>query len=172
MIVKSYYYILSYLIKYFFNITGIVTYIGENYILIDGMLYLELNDSFSSIKLNDTIRYIGYKNDNDMIKVVRIVQNLGPMWDETIENEIHYDVIEHVIVCEVISRDKRIVSFKDTDLKLDLDQVQSNFIPVTGDWVELVCNMQWSDDIPTDIPADRVNEIMYIHVFVKCHRSN
>lgn len=107
--------------------------------------------------MNDKILYLGYKDKNDSIVVVRILENLGMAWCEKEEaQESNYKIIEHVIVGEVSRREDRLVLMKDGDLKFSLDDVEATFVPIKGDWLELKCTMQFDEENPTDITAAQV----------------
>lgn len=115
------------------------------------------------LKFNDQVLYLGYKNQNDSTVVVRILKNLGAFWDSgrDIEEseETVYGIIEHVVIGEVDERKNRYVYIKDSDIKFSLDDVASNLVPVSGDWLELKCSVQWNEEKPTDISPSQVINI-------------
>ncbi|KAI8438711.1 hypothetical protein MSG28_011124 [Choristoneura fumiferana] len=110
-----------------------------------------------SCQVNDKVLYLCYKDDNDSIIVVRVLENQGIFWGDSMDTEENqFQVIEHVIIGEVDFRQERLVYMKDSDLKFDLDDVEAGFIPMKGDWLELRCSIQWRDDKPADISAAQV----------------
>lgn len=121
------------------------------------MLFFDCTFCSTTLNLNDKVLYLGYKDKNDSIVVVRILENQGLAWCENEEvHESSYRVIEHVIVGEVSGREDRFVVMKGDDLKFSLDEVEATFIPIKGDWLELKCTMQFDEENPTDITAAQV----------------
>lgn len=146
-----------YIIKLFSFVPGIITYIGENFVLIDGVLYFDLSACSINVQLNDKVLYLGYKDGNDSIIVARILENQGIFWgDEEERDENSFQVITHVIIGEVDYRQDRNVYIKDSDLKFNLDNIEGNFIPIKGDWLELKCTVQYDEDKPANISAAQV----------------
>lgn len=125
--------------------------------LIDGMLYFDLSACSVKLNINDKIVYLGYKDANESMIVVRILENQGLSWadDQEVEED-SFKVIEHIIVGEVDYRQDRFVYIKDSDLKFSLDDVEGALIPIKGDWLELKCNVQLDDDKPSNISAAQV----------------
>ncbi|XP_061709089.1 probable RNA helicase armi [Cydia pomonella] len=145
-----------------FQRTGLITYTGDNnYVLIDGSLYFDITLSPLTFSVNDKILYLGYQDDNETIKVVRVLENYGPFWGDSMDmEEDKFKVIEHVIIGEVGYREERLVFLKDNDLKFSLDEVEATFIPMKGDWLELICTVQYQDDKPADISAAQVLKVL------------
>ncbi|XP_026320060.1 probable RNA helicase armi isoform X2 [Hyposmocoma kahamanoa] len=144
-----------------FQRTGVITYLSEDCVLIDGMLFFDSTFCSITLSLNDKVLYLGYIDKKDSIVVVRILENLGLAWSEKEEvHESSYKVIEHVIVGEVSRREDRFVLMKDGDLKFSLDDVEATFVPVKGDWLELKCTMQFDEENPTDISAAQVLQVI------------
>lgn len=133
---------------------------GENYILIDGMILFDTSSCSLNLEVMDKVLYLCYKNENDAITIVRILENQGIFWgdEEEAVSESSHNVIEHVFVGEVDDRDERAVFIKNSNLKFDLDQVTGTFIPIPGDWLELLCKVKFDDDKPTDINFDMVRD--------------
>lgn len=143
---------------------GLVTFVSDdNYILIDGQLYFDMSASSISCQVNDKVLYLCYKDNNDSVIVVRLLENQGIFWGDTMDTEENqFQVIEHVIIGEVDFRQERLVFMKDSDLKFDLDDVEAEFIPMKGDWLELRCSMQWRDDKPAVISAAQVSLVQLL----------
>ncbi|XP_072941248.1 probable RNA helicase armi [Epargyreus clarus] len=144
--------------------TGVITYHGENYVLIDGMLYFDLSACSLNLSENDKVLYLGYKDANESIIVVRILQNLGVSWgfeEDTEENK--FEVIEHVLIGEVNERENRFVYIKDSDLKFNLDNVEGTFVPVKGDWLEMKCKIKQDENKLSDISTKQVLEVISFH---------
>lgn len=143
-----------------FCISGIITFIDFPNILIDGNLYFDISSCQLSLNLNDKVTYLGFKNETDNIVITRIIQNHGIVWeswaDDNVE-EASFKIIDHVIVAEVESREKRLVYLKENDLKFSLDDVEGTMVPIAGDWLELNCSVQLDDDKPYNITGSQVN---------------
>lgn len=149
-------------------VSGVITYLSDDCVLIDGMLFFDNTFCSITLNLNDKVLYLGYKDKNDSIVVVRILENQGLAWCEKEEvHESSYKVIEHVIVGEVSGRENRLVLMKDGDLKFSLDDVEATFVPIKGDWLELKCTMQFDQKNPTDISAAQVlfSHIVFIAIW-------
>ncbi|XP_013197184.2 probable RNA helicase armi [Amyelois transitella] len=149
-----------------FKKTGIVTVIEEDrYILIDGILYYDLSTCCINLKVKDKVLYLAYKDSNDSIIVVRILENQGICWEDEKEFEKEGDsfqVIEHTLVGEVDDREDRFVIIKGNEydrLKFNLDNVEGTIVPVKGDWLELKCKVQYDENHPTDISAAQVLQV-------------
>lgn len=126
--------------------------------LIDGSIYFDTTVCCNTLNINDKILYLGYKNSNEKLVVVRILQNEGISWeDEDGSEEQRFDVINHIIVGLVDHRDNRYVYIQGGDLKFNLDDVQGSFIPIEGDWLEMQCAVQKNDDKLTDINMTQVD---------------
>lgn len=107
--------------------------------------------------VNDQVMFLAYKDQQeDNIKVVRILQHNGPAWGDVDADVKHFDIIDHSIVVQVIDRVGRDVILKDTDLKFNLNEVEITFIPVKGDWLELACSVQWDDENGTGVTPEKV----------------
>lgn len=138
----------------------------DNYILIDGMLYYDLSSNSINVQVNDKVLYLAYTDANEKIVVSRILENQGISWgnDETFE-ENSFEVINHIIIGEVESRQGRLVFMKDNDLKFSLDDIEATFVPIKGDWLELNCKVQRDESKPYDISAAQVG-CFYYYIFI------
>ncbi|CAH2050627.1 unnamed protein product, partial [Iphiclides podalirius] len=144
-----------------FQRTGVITFKDDNYVLIDGILYFDISACPHHCDVNDQVLYLGYKDSNDSIIVVRILENKGLFWGT--ENDVEenkFQVIEHIMLGEVDFRVERNIYIKESDLKFNLDDVEGTFIPVTGDWLELKCKMQLDEKNPSDISIKQVLTVL------------
>lgn len=123
------------------------------------MLYCSITACSIKLNINDKVVYLCYKDSNESIIVVRILTNVGEHWGdfEPDVDESGYKVIEHVIIGEVEFRDKRMVIMKNSDLKINLDNVTATFIPVKGDFLQMKCMVQFDEDHPMDMSSNRVS---------------
>lgn len=138
--------------------TGVITHCGDNYILIDGSIYFDTTNYNYVFNENDKVLYLGYKNSDEKLNVVRILQNQGMCWENE-ENfeEQKFDVIHHIIVGQVEYRQDRFVYIQGGELKFNLDNVKGSYIPIEGDWLELQCTVQRINETVTDINMTQVN---------------
>ncbi|KAF9421476.1 hypothetical protein HW555_002691 [Spodoptera exigua] len=147
-----------------FQRTGVINYISDNgsYVLIDGMFYFNTEGCSIHLQLNDKVVYLCYKDAEESIVVVRILQNQGEHWGdfEVDVDERGFPVIEHVIVGEVEYRKDRLVIIKESDLTFSLDKVVATFVPVQGDFLELMCKVKYDEENPTDISTNQVVEVI------------
>lgn len=111
------------------------------------------------MRINDRVCFLGYKKDEDTVKVVRILENLGVAWGDPETEENKFDVIEHVLVGEVEQRKERLVKLKGQDLQFNLDEVEGTFVPMEGDWLELTCTIQWENEKPSEITPQKVQSL-------------
>lgn len=127
--------------------------------LIDGMFYFNMEGCSIHVAQNDKVVYLCYKEADESIVVVRILQNLGEHWGdfEVDVDERGFPVREHVIVGEVEYRQDRMVIIKESDLSFSLDKVVATFVPVQGDLLELMCKVKYDEDNPTDVSSNQVN---------------
>ncbi|XP_039754327.1 probable RNA helicase armi [Pararge aegeria] len=145
-----------------FQKTGVITYYSDNYVLIDGMFYYDLSGCTVEVNVNDKVLYLGYKDANNAIVVVRILQNEGLFWgdDDTESEEKIFNVIEHVLVGQVEYRQDRLVFIKESDLKFNLDGVTGTFVPIKGDWIEMKCSVQQDVNKPSDMSTNQVLKVI------------
>ncbi|CAH2102325.1 unnamed protein product [Euphydryas editha] len=141
--------------------TGLITYCGENYVLIDGIIYYDISDCSLKLNINDKIVYLGYKDCNDRLVVVRILENQGLFWgDEENIEEDHFNVIEHVLIGQVDRRQDRFVYMSQSDIKFNLDNVEGTFVPIKGDWLEMKCSLQDNCNESTIISTIQVLKVL------------
>ncbi|CAK1602239.1 unnamed protein product, partial [Parnassius mnemosyne] len=144
-----------------FQRTGVITFKDDNYVLIDGMLYFDTTVCSHNLHINDQVLYLGYKDLNESIIVVRILENKGLFWGENGDSEENkFRVIEHILIGEVDNREDRYVFIKESDLKFNLDNVEGTFVPVKGDWLELKCTVQLDEDKQSDISMQQVLSVL------------
>lgn len=120
------------------------------------MLYFATQNSLS-YNVNDKVLYLGYKDSNDSINVVRILENQGLFWgDEDKEDVENFNTIEHILIGQVDYREERMVYIVDSDLKFNLDNVAGTFVPIKGDWLDMKCTVQKNEKRPVDINTKQV----------------
>lgn len=145
-------------------LTGVITYLEDSHALIDGMFFFDMSACSVNIHVMDKVTYLCYKDENESLVVVRILENHGAFWgneDEAVD-ESSYDVVDHVFVGEVELRQDRTVFVKNgnSNVKFDLDNVTATFVPIPGDWLELLCKVKFDIEKPMDISFDMVSRII------------
>ncbi|KAI4471093.1 dna2/nam7 helicase family [Holotrichia oblita] len=112
--------------------TGTVTSIRDNGILIDNKyLYRESN---LGIAVGTKVSYVCYTTNNETkITNFNIIDN---EWNCANSNE-QRNWCYRTVIGKVIKRDKRNVYIDPDDIVVNLNNVNSEFIPIVGDWVEL-----------------------------------
>ncbi|KPJ08684.1 putative RNA helicase armi [Papilio machaon] len=144
-----------------FQRTGVITFKDDSYVLIDGMFYFDTSNCSCYCNVNDQVLYLGYKDANGSIVVVRILENKGLFWGEEGEiEENSFQVTQHILVAEVDRRENRDVYLKESDVKFNLDDVKGTFVPINGDWLEITCTIQMNDTKPFDISMKQILSVM------------
>lgn len=127
----------------------------EDYGVLDNKIRfpLQLSNNFA-IKLNDVICYLAIKEETStkFVKILSVLDSWDPSAndiDTTLETrfEENFNIVNRVILGKVKGRDGRFVLVDANNLKINLDEVKSNFIPVPGDWVEVYCRVQQNSDV-------------------------
>lgn len=145
-----------------FERTGTISYVSDDYVLINGNLYFEIDPFGFTFNVGDKVDYIAYNDKNDTVKVLKIVHNRGAVWGDDSGEEKILNIIEHVVIGEVASRNDRVVQIRDAALKFHLDEVETTLIPMPGDWLELSCTVKWDTDNFKEITADNVIKVLSV----------
>lgn len=125
---------------------GTITTLENDYGLIDEKFYFK-TDKCVNLKLGDRVSFIVYKLNDDNAHIVKDIQKYNTeWWDETPlhQNEDPKIIVQNTsqilkrnIIGEIIGRENRILHVKPLDIKINLDEIESNFIPYVGDWIVL-----------------------------------
>ncbi|XP_047346297.1 probable RNA helicase armi isoform X2 [Vespa velutina] len=136
--------------------TGNVTFVNDEYVLIDNCYMCETTNVLTSKpKVGDMVYYFAYKKneDNDQ-KIYKIISIIEESWDDTVivpqTNIVKVDILTKTIIGKVISRKGRKVFIDPNDICIDLDKINSEFIPIVGDWLQLECLVEF-DEKKTDL---------------------
>ncbi|XP_050346309.1 probable RNA helicase armi [Nymphalis io] len=144
-----------------FKKTGLITYCENNIVLIDGTVYYDISNCSLKLNVNDKVLYLGYKDSNDSVFIVRILGNLGLAWGDAEEAEENkFRVVEHVLIGQVARRQDRFIYISESDLKFNLDDVEGTFVPIEGDWLEIICSVQEDSIRPFNISTDQVLKVI------------
>lgn len=125
--------------------TGVISRITENYGLIDDRYY------FSTSNLSRAVLQVGIHvafelyscSDNEEWRVYRIYNTISENWEETEDNEVLIEGSDRepeedtfgtrtTIVSQVVRREGRDVVFSSGDLRCNLDDVTTEFLPLEG----------------------------------------
>ncbi|XP_035741515.1 probable RNA helicase armi isoform X2 [Vespa mandarinia] len=147
--------------------TGNVTFVNDEYILIDNCYMCETTNVLTSKpKVGDIVCYFAYKkNENNDQKIYKIISIIEESWDDTVivpqTNIVKVDILTKTIIGKVISRKGRKVFIDPNDICIDLDKINSEFIPIVGDWLQLECLVEF-DDKKTDLTGKiiEINKIL------------
>lgn len=123
--------------------------------IIDGRLEFSLeNSDHLQLKINDVVNYLVFQlNVNEPPKVSRILSVLETFWDSNEEFIPHdsvqecFDIVDRVMIGKVVKRNGRNVTIDPNNIKFNLDNVVSNFLPMVGDWVEVCGKVQQDKNI-------------------------
>lgn len=123
--------------------TGSITYVANDHVLIDDCYTYEKNDDMTSnLKVGDKIYYLLYLRDsNAEPKVQKIIYVIDDIWDnanaKSEKDIVHTRMIQRNIVAKVTKREGRIAIVEPNNIRIDLSKVQSDFIPMIGDWLTI-----------------------------------
>ncbi|XP_012230039.2 probable RNA helicase armi [Linepithema humile] len=137
--------------------TGCVTQITQSYILIDDCHMYEQNNDSTNLKIGDKVQYMAFKRDSNekpiVKKIICVIDDQS--WDNanTKSEDVHTQMIPRSIVAKVANREGRIVIVKPNNIRVDLSKVQSDFIPLIGDWLVLESLVELNDN-STDLSGE------------------
>lgn len=135
--------------------TGTITCIAVDFVMIDDCYVYEKNDHLSNnLKVGDNVYYLALLRDpNARLKVIKIISVMSnETWDNQYSisenNMIHKRMIQRSLIAKVTERQGRIVIVEPNNIRIDLNKVQSEFIPLVGDWLTLESLVEVNDDSP------------------------
>lgn len=130
-----------------FYTTGTVTSICSSHVLIDKRYMCEASNVYvDNLEIGNQVYFMGYQRDKSeaprIRKIISVVEN---NWDE--ENDtigeskknhvVQTQMIKRSIVAKVVRRNGRQVFLEPANVSLNLDKINSNFVPYVGDWLTL-----------------------------------
>lgn len=124
--------------------TGTITLITTDYLVVDEFYVCDVaNISVSNLKVGNKVCYsLSLEQDNHEEKhKIKIISVINKSWDDEAENS-EVDIIEpqtltRCVVGKVIERKNRLLVVEPKNITVDLNKVESEFIPVIGDWLQL-----------------------------------
>lgn len=133
--------------------TGIVTSVCDNGILIDNKFLYSENSL--GIAVGTTVSYVCYTDNNETkISNLSIVDN---EWNCVVSNE-QRNWCYRTVLGKVVKRDKRNVYIDTDNIVVNLNNVNSEFIPIVGDWVELEVISEIDENV-----TDLCGNILKVH---------
>ncbi|XP_025154274.1 probable RNA helicase armi isoform X2 [Harpegnathos saltator] len=126
---------------------GIITCVTADYVLIDNKHIYEKNDELSSnLEIGDNVYYSALLRDpKEKVKVIKIIHKNEIKDKEPLERkEIRNSILQKSMIAKVKEREGRFVMVE-PDIRINLNKVQSEFIPLIGDWIILESLTEVSD---------------------------
>ncbi|XP_032689386.1 probable RNA helicase armi [Odontomachus brunneus] len=135
--------------------TGTITNVAVDFVTIDNLYVYEKNDHLSNnLKVGDDVYYLALLRDpNAKLRVIKIISlTNNESWDnqsEISENNVVYNrIIQKSLIAKVTQREGRIIIVEPNNIRIDLNKVQSEFIPLVGDWLTLESLVEVNNDSP------------------------
>lgn len=133
--------------------TGIVTSVCDNGILIDNKFLYSENSL--GIAVGTTVSYVCYTDNNETkISNLSIVDNEWNCVDSNEQRNWCY----RTVLGKVVKRDKRNVYIDTDNIVVNLNNVNSEFIPIVGDWIELEVISEIDENV-----TDLCGNILKVH---------
>lgn len=144
--------------------TGSVTFIATNYVLIENRYVCDIANVLAiGLKVGDKVSYLALKSDNEEHKVRQIISVLDDddeSWDNEVsvpQTNVKPQTLKKSVIGKVTHRENRWVIIEPDSISIDLNKVQSDFIPVIGDWLTIESTVNLNE-----ISPDLSNEIVKI----------
>ncbi|XP_008556332.1 probable RNA helicase armi [Microplitis demolitor] len=131
---------------------GIITSITADTILIDDRYICDVSNApINNLEKGLKVHYLAYQVSEDDIKVRKIISIINDYWDvnndDSDVNKIEKNqMIRKSIVCKVMKRDGRKVHLEPINTIIDLDKINSTFVPYRGDWVQVESLVELNED--------------------------
>lgn len=145
-----------------FYTTGYITYVVDDYVLVDDHLICEtvnihLNNA-NNLKIGDKVYYLALqKDENTETKIKKIISIIDDeTWDvaedevtknkRKINNEVEKPIMKRTAIGKVMRREGRKAFIEPLNIYIDLDKINSEFIPMVGDWLKLESLVEVDED--------------------------
>ncbi|XP_014598583.1 PREDICTED: probable RNA helicase armi [Polistes canadensis] len=131
--------------------TGTVTFVNDDYILIDNHSMCDIiNIMTRKPKVGDVVYYLAYKkNEDNEEKICKIISVMEESWDDSVimpqESIVKTDIFTRNIIGKVSKREGRIVFINPGNIYFDLNKINSEFVPIVGDWLKLEALVEVND---------------------------
>lgn len=159
-----------------FKKTGIITKLESNFGLIDERHYfpIAMVSHLTNIKMGSHVLYWAeQKTPSTQVKIIKITEDTtNEVWGEIPtpttssivkqnndnNNKNYYKTHQRIIICEVLSKNKNLITFANGNKReiFDLETVESQFVPRVGDMLSLICMVE-SDELFLDYSGDILN---------------
>lgn len=131
---------------------GFITLITTDYLVVDEFYVCEVaNISVSNLKVGDKVCYsLSMEQDNHEEKhKIKIISVINESWKDAHNSEVDIvkpQTLTRCIVGKVMERKNRLLVVEPNNITINLNKVESEFIPVIGDWLQLETEVQLEID--------------------------
>ena len=132
--------------------TGKITFVATDYVLVDDFYVCDrTNISPNNLAIGDQVHYcVSRENRGEEHKIRKIVSVIDESWDDVAAepppNPVEPQTLTKRIIGKVIERTNRLLTIEPDDISVDLNKVQSEFIPVIGDWLKLESEVEINEE--------------------------
>ncbi|KAF3429300.1 hypothetical protein E2986_13267 [Frieseomelitta varia] len=122
---------------------GIITLITTDYLVVDEFYVCDVaNISVNNLKVGDKVCYsLLMERDNHEEKhKIKIISVINESWGDAENSEVDIvkpQTLTRCIVGKVMERKNRLLVVEPNNITVNLNKVESEFIPVIGDWLQL-----------------------------------
>ncbi|XP_076632945.1 putative RNA helicase armitage [Colletes latitarsis] len=127
---------------------GKVTFIATDYILVDNFyIYDTVNGFIDNLKIGDKVQYLALQEGHEKEhKIKKIICVIDDSWDNEVPdsqtNCVEPQALTKCIIGKVLEYKNRILVVDPNNISVDLNKVQSEFIPVIGDWLNIEAEVE------------------------------
>ncbi|XP_017797933.1 PREDICTED: probable RNA helicase armi [Habropoda laboriosa] len=137
--------------------TGNITLIATDYIVIDDFYVCDaVNILIKNLKVGDRVYYLASQDNEKEYKIKKIISVIPDSWDNDVTdfeaNIVEPQSLTKCVIGKVIERKNRLLVVEPNNISVDLNTVQSEFIPVIGDWLKLESKVEINEN------SDNLNE--------------
>ena len=132
--------------------TGKITLVATDYVLVDDFYVCDrANISPNNLAVGDQVYYsVSRESRGEEHKIRKIVSVIDESWDDVAAepppNPVDPQTLTKCIIGKVIERKNRLLTIEPDDISVDLNKVQSEFIPVIGDWLKLESEVEINEE--------------------------
>lgn len=132
--------------------TGKITFMATDYVLVDNFYVCDIvNVSVNNLKIGDNVYYTTFQQrHNNEHKIRKIISVINESWDDVVPESqaslVKPQVFAKCIIGKVTERKNRLLIVEPNNISVDLNKVQSEFVPVIGDWLKLESKVEINED--------------------------
>ncbi|XP_033328598.2 putative RNA helicase armitage isoform X1 [Megalopta genalis] len=152
--------------------TGKVTFVSTDYVMVDNLYIYDVTEdcTVNNLKIGDKVYYLSLKEDQENdYKIKKIIYVVDESWDDMVaESQVEFnetDIFSKCMVGKVVECQNRQLIIEPNRISVNLNNVQSEFVPVIGDWLQIEADVKTSSD-----SSDLNEEILKIRK-IQCLRS-